>query len=93
MAQKLKRFPINMVLFGPPGVGKGVYCSMLERDLKIKAFSTGEFSRILLHSKESPHNSFSSSEMIEIERKVTNGELLSDDTVNRIVRPQLVEAQ
>ena len=33
MAAKLKRFPLNLVLFGPPGVGKGVYCNLLEKDL------------------------------------------------------------
>lgn len=44
MATKLKKFPVSMVLFGPPGSGKGVYCGMLERDLGIKTFSTGEFS-------------------------------------------------
>ena len=54
MASKLKRFPINIVLFGPPGVGKGVYCGMLEKDFNIKAFSTGEFSRIILKDKKHP---------------------------------------
>lgn len=44
----LKRSPLNIVLFGPPGVGKGVYCNLLQRDLKLKTFSTGEFSRIIL---------------------------------------------
>jgi hypothetical protein len=59
MATKLKKFPINMVLFGPPGVGKGVYCLMLERDLGIKAFSTGEFARILLSHKHTGTEYFS----------------------------------
>jgi adenylate kinase family enzyme len=45
MALKLKRFPLNMVLFGPPGVGKGVYCGLLEKELKVKAFSTGDYMR------------------------------------------------
>jgi len=51
MAAKLKRFPINMVLFGPPGVGKGVYCHLLEKDLKLKAFSTGDYMRVILQTK------------------------------------------
>ena len=86
MASKLKRFPINMVLFGPPGVGKGVYCSMFEKDLHLNSFSTGEFSRILLNQKSHPENSmFTPLEMTEIERKVSRGELLSDEIVNKIV--------
>ena len=51
MTANLKRFPINMVLFGSPGVGKSVYCAMLEKALGIKSFSTGEFSRVLLNNK------------------------------------------
>lgn len=94
MASKLKRFPINMVLLGPPGVGKGVYCSMFEKDLKLKTFSTGEFSRVLLQSKQDPeHSIFTKEELKEIEARVKRGELLSDDTVNKIVMPQIKEAQ
>jgi adenylate kinase family enzyme len=51
MAAKLKRFPLNLVLFGPPGVGKGVYCNLLEQDLKLRAFSTGDYMRTVLHTK------------------------------------------
>jgi adenylate kinase family enzyme len=50
MAAKLKRF--NMILFGPPGVGKGVYCGMLERDLNLKAFSVGDSMRELFKTKQ-----------------------------------------
>ena len=91
MASRLKRFPINIVLFGPPGVGKGVYCNLLERDLGIKAFSTGDYSRHVLQSKE--HPSFTKEELIEIEKKVAQGELLSDDIVTRMIQPQLIEAR
>lgn len=51
MTTKLKKAALSMVLFGPPGVGKGVYCKMLQRDLNIKTFSTGEFSRYLIQAK------------------------------------------
>lgn len=54
MAAKLKRFPLNLVLFGPPGVGKGVYCSLMEKDFKLRAFSTGDYMRTVLHTKEHP---------------------------------------
>jgi adenylate kinase family enzyme len=54
MAAKLKRFPINMVLFGPPGVGKSVYCGLLEKDLGLKSFSIGDYIRSMIKTKEHP---------------------------------------
>jgi adenylate kinase family enzyme len=56
MVSKLKRFPVSIVLFGPPGVGKGVYCALLEKDLGVKAFSTGDYARQVL--KENAHPLF-----------------------------------
>ena len=79
-----------MVLFGPPGVGKGVYCKLLEKDFGINSFSTGEFSRILLEDKE--HLLFTKNEIIDIERKISKGELLGDVTINKIVEPKIIEA-
>jgi adenylate kinase family enzyme len=40
-----------MVLFGPPGVGKGFYTSFLEKDLLCKSFSPGEYFRNLIAKK------------------------------------------
>lgn len=85
MAANLKRFPLNLVLFGPPGVGKGVYCSLLEKDLKLRAFSTGDYMRMVLQKKE--HPLFTRPEIVDIEKKVQAGELLDDSIVNRIVQP------
>jgi adenylate kinase len=91
MAAKIKRFPLNLVLFGPPGVGKGVYCSLLEKDLSLRAFSTGDYMRTVLHTKE--HPLFTRQEILDIESKVQAGELLEDSIVNQIVQPQLDEAR
>lgn len=88
---RLKRFPLNLVLFGPPGVGKGVYCNLLERDLGIKAFSTGEFTRQVLERKE--HPLFTRQELEDIEKMVGRGELLPDSLVNRMIEPKLIEAK
>ena len=63
---RLKRYPINMVLFGPPGVGKSVYCNLLEKDLGLKTFSTGEFSRLLNPENLSHNSSFTKQQRIEI---------------------------
>lgn len=35
----------NMLLFGAPGVGKGTYGKLVQKDFDAKAFSTGEYLR------------------------------------------------
>jgi len=43
----------NLLLFGAPGVGKGTYGKLVQRDFDIKAFSTGDYFReIIRKSKE-----------------------------------------
>lgn len=91
MASKLKRFPIKMVVFGPPGVGKGVYTKLMERDLKVKAFSTGDYIREVLKTKV--HAVYSEQDLMNLEAKVKAGELLSNDIVNKIVDPVLSNAK
>jgi adenylate kinase family enzyme len=59
MTVRLRKFPFNMVLFGPPGVGKGIYCGMLEKHFSIEAFSTGNFIRSLMKSKSTKNKYFS----------------------------------
>lgn len=89
MAAKLKRF--NMILFGPPGVGKGVYCGMLEKDLNLKAFSVGDSMREMFTNRH--HQLFGRQEIDDIEKKVSAGELLSDEIVNKVIEPQIDEAR
>lgn len=50
---KLKTYPINIIVFGPPGSGKGSYCKLLSRDLKLKTFSTGDLFRSQSHHEAS----------------------------------------
>ena len=77
---RLKVYPINMVIFGPPGVGKGSYTKMLRKDLNIKTFSSGDFFRNVL-SKDQPKDSY----MMEIENKIHSGGLVGDDIMNDVI--------
>ena len=77
---KLKIYPINMVIFGPPGVGKGSYTKMLTKDLNIKAFSTGDFFRNIL-SADTPKDDY----MKEIEKKMKSGDLVGDEIMNEVI--------
>ena len=36
---------LNLVLFGPPGAGKGTQCEKLKNDLKFNHLSTGDLLR------------------------------------------------
>ena len=93
MATKLlKKYPLTIVLFGPPGVGKGVYCRMLSKDLAIPTFSTGDFLRLLLLSKHQ-NELFSEKQMMEIEKRMLEGELVKDTLIHKIVYPKLIEAR
>ena len=88
MNAKLKIHPINMIIFGPPGVGKGSYTKMLKRDLNIKAFSSGDFFRQVL-SKDEPKDEY----MMEIEKNLHSGALINDDIMNQVILHQLHEAK
>ena len=35
----------NLMLFGAPGVGKGTFAKLIQRDFDFKAFSTGDYFR------------------------------------------------
>eukprot|EP00347_Sterkiella_histriomuscorum_P006808 403351352 len=82
-----------MILFGPPGVGKSVYCKLLENDLGLKQFSTGEVSRMLKPENLEHNKEFNDQEIADIEDKVCKGQLLGDDVINRLVKPKLEEAK
>lgn len=52
LSHKLKIHPINMVLFGAPGVGKGSYCKLFAKDLGLTKFAVGDFFRDILSSNK-----------------------------------------
>lgn len=72
--------PLNIVLFGPPGVGKGTYCKLLARDLQITAFSTGDVFRKAIATKNA-NGHFNKEEMLQINQLVNEGGLVEDSIV------------
>ena len=36
---------LNIMLFGAPGVGKGTFGKLIQKDFKFKPFSTGDYFR------------------------------------------------
>lgn len=69
----------NIILFGAPGVGKGTYGTLLEKDLQFKKVSTGDQIRALLK------NPILSPQMEEIKRICQSGGLVNDAMVLDII--------
>ena len=78
VAARRVRMP-NIILFGAPGVGKGTYGSILEKDLKFKRVSTGDQIRALLKAP------LLSPELQEIKRVCQAGGLVNDQMVLEII--------
>jgi adenylate kinase family enzyme len=38
----------NMLLFGPPGVGKGTFAKLIQQDFNVMPFSTGDYFRAVI---------------------------------------------
>ena len=69
----------HIILFGAPGVGKGTYGSMLEKDLKYKRISTGDQIRAFLKRPDL------TPEMEEIKKICQTGGLVNDKMVLEII--------
>lgn len=69
----------NIILFGAPGVGKGTYGSMLEKDLSFKRISTGDQIRSFLRESNL------SKEMEEIKLICQTGGLVNDQMIMEII--------
>jgi len=69
--------PVNLVLFGPPGSGKGTQAELLRDKLGFVHYSTGEVFRDHI-SRKTPVG-------LEVEEYVTTGKLVPDDVVLEVV--------
>ena len=69
---------MQLVIFGPPGVGKGTLADMLSKKYKIPHFSTGDIFRNEIKMGDS-----------ELVKYVENGLLVPDMVVNKIVEKAL----
>ena len=68
---------MNIVLFGPPGAGKGTQSNNLEKDFSLFKISTGDLLR-----EEIKKNSKLG---IEIESLLDRGSLVSDNIINNLI--------
>ena len=68
---------MQIVLFGPPGAGKGTQAKLLSSNLSLPHLSTGE----ILRSKLKDQDELA----LELNKIMTTGHLVSDDILNQIV--------
>lgn len=72
------------MLFGAPGVGKGTFANMIQKDFDFKPFSTGDYFRhIIKKAKEGSELDAFSSQINEI---ITSGKLVDDQIVINIMK-------
>ena len=69
---------MNLIIFGPPGAGKGTQSNNIINNFDLKQVSTGD----LLRSEIKIQTDLGK----KIESIIKNGELVSDDVVNTLIR-------
>jgi Adenylate kinase and related kinases len=73
---------MNIVIFGPPGAGKGTQSSYLIQNFNLFQLSTGDLLRDELKSKSALAS--------EIESLMNAGKLVSDTIINNLIEKNLV---
>lgn len=75
---------MNIVLFGPPGAGKGTQAKELIKYFNIPQISTGDILREAI-AKETPLG-------LEVKEIMASGSLVSDEIVNKLVEERLKQS-
>lgn len=75
--------PIALILFGPPGSGKGTQAKMLKDALQVPHISTGDMLRARIASGDPLGQ--------QVQGLMHTGRLVPDDVVNRLVAERILE--
>lgn len=74
---------MNIILFGPPGAGKGTQANNLVNDYNLTQISTGELLRKEIQNKTVLGN--------QIKSIIDSGSLVSDNIINDLIKKALLE--
>jgi len=72
---------VNLILFGPPGAGKGTQGDKLSKDYNLIKISTGDLLRNEIKKKNKIGN--------EIKSTIDKGKFVSDELINSLVEENL----
>ena len=72
----------NILIFGPPGAGKGTQAKIISEYFKIKHLSTGDILRSKVEQKDELG--------IKVKSILSSGKLVSDEILNKIVAEKLI---
>ena len=72
---------MNLILFGPPGAGKGTQAQYIVKNYNYFQLSTGNLLRDEIKNKTSLGK--------EIENLITRGEFVSDEIVNSLLKQSI----
>lgn len=69
---------MNVIIFGPPGAGKGTQAQNIVNKFKLHQFSTGDLLRSEIKNKSEVGN--------KIQQIIDQGDFVSDDIVNKLLK-------
>jgi adenylate kinase len=72
---------MKLVIFGPPGSGKGTYASRLQAELGVDVFATGDMLREIMKKDSSLGK--------KVKRYVEKGQLVPDEVVIQVLRQRI----
>jgi adenylate kinase len=75
---------VKLVIFGPPGSGKGTYASRLQTKLNVDVFATGDILREIMKEESSLGK--------KVKGYVEKGQLVPDDVVIQVLKERMSRA-
>jgi len=76
---------VNVVIFGPPGAGKGTQAQNIVKKFNLYQISTGDLLRIEIKNKSKIGK--------EIEEIISKGDFATDDIVNKLIKNVIFDPQ
>ena len=74
---------MNLIIFGPPGAGKGTQSDLIAKDFKLKKISTGDLLRLEISKKTHLGN--------KIKSIIDEGKFVSDNLINDLVKKTILD--
>eukprot|EP00347_Sterkiella_histriomuscorum_P016879 403351496 len=72
----------HLLLFGAPGVGKGTYSKLIEKDFDFPTFSMGDYFRSIINDPKAEQDDFLKS----VKNILRSGKLVDDQTVIDVIK-------